>query len=381
MTFELAPDAAQEAERVVAHVRNALAAGLRDVAILARARSHFASIHEALRAAEIPYQAVKLESLAERPVTLDFLWLARALTQPADRHAWLTVLRAPWCALQLPDLLAMADAANTRAMGSVARDPATLALLSVDGAARLARFSAATADALYRRDMALAVRVRGAWLALGGPACYGADRDRTGGAVDMLAADAFFAALARHDRGGDLPDWERFVDAIAALQSEPPAAGDTRVKLMTLHAAKGLEFDAVILPGLGNATRGGDQKLLRWRTQGGDLIIGSPPAAPIPRTIPSSVTCATWRPMRTRPNWRGSCTSGLRVPAIACISSHWRTPVMTGKTPRGSGRSRPGAPRSAPCGPRSNRERRGRGKARKIQAAPHPRGKTHRRCH
>ena len=45
----------------------------------------------------------------------------------------------------------------------------------------------------------LPARVRGAWLALGGPACLD-------DALDLEAAERFFALLAEHERGGDLPD-------------------------------------------------------------------------------------------------------------------------------------------------------------------------------
>jgi ATP-dependent exoDNAse (exonuclease V) beta subunit len=277
LTFDLVRTADDEAAIVVAHVRSALAAGMRDVAILARARGHFAAIHAALRGAGIAYQAVKLESLAERPVTLDLLWLTRALTQPAERLAWLAVLRAPWCGLALPDLLALANAATHRPLGVVAREADSQALLSPEGAARLARLVNAIADASKHAELPLPMRVRAAWLALGGPACYGHAANLEAAAVDRDAAEAFFVQLARHARGGDLPDWERFCQSIATLQADAPAAADTRVKLMTLHAAKGLEFDAVILPGLDRRTRGSETRLLRLRTRGTGLIVGSPP--------------------------------------------------------------------------------------------------------
>ncbi|HXZ88358.1 MAG TPA: UvrD-helicase domain-containing protein, partial [Candidatus Binataceae bacterium] len=71
------------------------------IAILGRARKSLAPIAAALRQAAIPFRAVDLEELQDRPEIIDALTLVRALLNPHDRVAWLGVLRAPWCGLSL----------------------------------------------------------------------------------------------------------------------------------------------------------------------------------------------------------------------------------------------------------------------------------------
>ncbi len=273
-TFELAQDARDEAARVVTHVEHALADGLSDVAILVRARSHVGDILQRLRDRGIAYDAVKLDSLAERPLSRDLLWLARALSQPADRLAWFSVLRAPWCALTLPDLLRFADASTDLSPGHLLANEAVRAGLSHDGSDRLHRIGAIVARTQDLRHLPLVTRTRSAWLALDGPACYGRDPS------NVVAADAMFALIARHDRGGDIDDWDALQDDAASLRADAPVANDVKVKVMTLHAAKGLEFDAIVLPGLARNARADATGLLRWRARAGDraLLIGTPRA-------------------------------------------------------------------------------------------------------
>jgi ATP-dependent exoDNAse (exonuclease V) beta subunit len=270
-TVAVEVDAAAEAARVVALVDAALAAGAPDVAILVRQRAALAEILPALRMADIEYEAVKLDALGERQSVLDLTSLAHAIVQPADRLAALAVLRAPWCGLAIADLIAVAPHLAAGLPGLFARR-ARIAGLSVDGAARLARLADVLESVYEERGRSpLPARVRGAWLALGGPATVDEP-------LDLDTAEAFFAVLAQHCVADDVPDWNALVDALAKLRAAPGESGGARVKVMTVHNAKGLEFDTVILPGLHRGDRSNDRVLLRWRTRRHGLLLAALPA-------------------------------------------------------------------------------------------------------
>ena len=207
-SLDLAPTRSDEADVVVARIREALAAGLGSIAVLVRARSHAQALLPALRAAGIEFSAVELEGLYDRLATRDVLSLARALAQPCDRLAWLAILRAPWCGLPLADLLAVAQRAADRPIPDALADPDVRSALGDDGRMRVERLWTALAPALAARGhQPFALRVRAAWLALGGPAC-------TAAALDRAGADRVFALFADQERGGDLPDYDR-VTALA----------------------------------------------------------------------------------------------------------------------------------------------------------------------
>jgi ATP-dependent exoDNAse (exonuclease V) beta subunit len=286
LTWDGASDpSTREAEQVAALAAEALAERPGEaVAILVRARTHLAQILPALTAAGLPWRAVEIEPLAEQPAVLDLLALTRALLFPADRVAWLSVLRAPWCGLALADLLALAGEGGAAAGSEAGErgtagalwdrivDDAACAWLSADGRARLRRARAALTAALARRGRgSLRAWVEGAWLALGGPACL---------APPALAhARAFLRVLEELDEAGDEPTPEELERRVEGLYAEPDASVEGAIQVMTLHKAKGLEFDTVILPGLGRRTRGAGKPLLRWAerpTAAGDDLLLAP---------------------------------------------------------------------------------------------------------
>ena len=228
------------------------------VAILVRNRSHLLEILPCLRAAKLPYRAVEIESLGQRPVVRDLLALTRALSHLADRVAWLAVLRAPWCGLTLADLFALGSGEEALTPWEAMHDEARLASLSADGRARLertreilARFIAA------RRRASLRDCVEGAWLALGGPACVES-------ALDLEEADIYLDHLEASEEAGALADLDAFEGSVADLYALPDMSAPDCLQVMTIHKAKGLEFDTVIVPGLAGVGGKDDRKLFLW---------------------------------------------------------------------------------------------------------------------
>jgi ATP-dependent helicase/nuclease subunit A len=270
VTVDLCSDDLREAAVVVSRIRDALASAAETIAVLVRKRSDLAEILPALRASKIAFSAVELDHLSERQTVLDLCSLTHALVQPDDRLAWLATLRAPWCGLTLPDLFVVVEACGKRPLSETLSGELStnvLSRLSPDGRERFTRSAAIVSALLNERGRhPLATAVRGAWLALGGPACV-IDP------IDLEAADRFFALLAEHEVGADIPDWAMFMEALGALRAEGEADSSTRVRIMTLHRAKGLEFDIVILPGLARPPRREERQLLLWRRRSKALLL------------------------------------------------------------------------------------------------------------
>jgi ATP-dependent exoDNAse (exonuclease V) beta subunit len=209
------------------------------IAILVRARSHAGEIARALRRRGIAFGAIDIEPIHEHGAVRDLIMLARALLHWGDRTAWFAVLRAPWAGLELHDLLALARSAAIP--WEALKDDAVLAHLSPAGAQRC-RWLAS----VFERGMLLRTHsdfsrwLERIWLALGGPSCLPTERD-------LAPIRAAFVRLRAMERSG-MPDPAEFTAAFADLYAQE--AGSHRVEIMTIHKAKGLEFDLVILPAL-----------------------------------------------------------------------------------------------------------------------------------
>jgi len=255
-------DGSAEAQRVTEIVLAARAADpSAKVAILTRTRGHLRDIVPALKAANLRFRAIDIEPLGQRPVVQDLLALTRALAHPGDRLAWLAVLRAPWCGLTLADLHVLAANHEEMTLWDALRDEQCITLLTAAGRMRAARVCAALAPGLLQRRRApLREQVAGAWFALGGPACVEHE-------TDLEDAEVFFRYLDQHEEAGELPDRAAFEAGLDDLYALADVAADDSLQIMTIHKAKGLEFDEVIVPGLARAPRSDDKKLFLWTEQ------------------------------------------------------------------------------------------------------------------
>ncbi len=260
----------QEAETVADLAQHALTEVTQgSVAILVRGRPHLEWILPALTRRQLHWQATEIDRLAYRMAIVDLLSLTRALLNSDNRIAWLSVLRAPWCGLDLHDLHKLV----TTDLGELSPRLKNgwpviwqqlqywpkIDGLSDAGSACLARLMKVLEPAWRERHRKpLHQWLEGIWRALGGPALLV-------GPGDQQDIPSYFALLERHQQGGALRDWEAFRSAVDRLFAAPRPDADPRLQVMTLHKSKGLEFDTVIIPGLDRGGNNDDKELLLWQ--------------------------------------------------------------------------------------------------------------------
>lgn len=233
------------------------------VAILVRARQHLAKIARLMRQRGIAFRAVELETLAERQELIDLLSLTRVLLHPMDRVAWLSVLRAPWCGLTLRDLhtLTGADNRELKRRPMLELIEARLELLDVEAAERAARTVGILKQALATRFEGLHAGsfsqwIERTWRSLGGPLC-----------VDAAAyenAQTYFSMLddvAPDGMACMTGDFDAELEWLFA-QPDPTVSERAGVQLMTIHKAKGLGFDVVIVPGMDRKSKADEPSLI-----------------------------------------------------------------------------------------------------------------------
>ena len=238
------------------------------VAILVRAKKHVALIAAALREAAIDYRAVEIETLEERQEIIDLSSLVRALLSPLDRIAWLSILRAPWCGLSLTDLHILAGGDDPHLLKKPVPEllATRIPLLSEDGAHRAQRLSAIMRLASSQRfagpfssaPNGFAAWIERTWTSLGGEHCVDQDAYQN--------VQSFFQLIASFAPDGSEAASQQMTQNLRRLFAQPSATTTDRagVQLMTIHKAKGLGFNIVIVPALERTTGQSGSPLIHW---------------------------------------------------------------------------------------------------------------------
>jgi ATP-dependent helicase/nuclease subunit A len=260
----------REAEAVIRIIQREQAENPgKKIAILVRAKKHLAPLVTKLRREHknIAFQAVEIEALQGRQIVQDLLALTHALYHRADRVHWLAILRAPWCGLTLHDLHTLAGSNHHSTIWSLMQNDEIANRLSADGQARLKHVRDIFAEAFATQGRFNVSRwIRGIWLMLNGTACLWEQSD-------IGDVQTFFACLDDLDRSNQFSP-ERMDAEITKLFATPDSHGGD-LQMMTIHKSKGLEFDTVILPGLGAKSGGNnsDKLLVLWE----EITVGKHP--------------------------------------------------------------------------------------------------------
>ncbi len=222
--------------------------GYGDFLILVRNRTHVDRIEQQLREARIPYSGAARDTLAELPEVQDIVRLLLILLSPLDNVALASVLRSPIFACSDGDLVELARLAGPFWWQ------------------RLQQFAETAVD--REHPLAYAFHLLASWRPL-------VDRIPVHDLLDRIYADTnliqrYLHAAPTHYAprlvaslnhvldfaldvdSGRYPSVSRFVHSLTLSPMEPnpanPVSGqEGRVRVMTIHSAKGLEAPVVIL--------------------------------------------------------------------------------------------------------------------------------------
>ncbi|MDQ7002405.1 MAG: UvrD-helicase domain-containing protein, partial [Ghiorsea sp.] len=249
-----------ESQAMLEVIRNAKSAGRR-VGILARNRGHLHEMMHLLQAENISFRALDMLPLHQQPEIIDLRSLTAALTHPADHVAWAAVLRSPCIGLSLQTLLhilhdkplSVWSALQTYATQNNKNNPSNPT--TTDEQTRINHAIAALAPSLNNIGrLPLRRCIESTWLRLQVPTTLSANQ--------LSNTAAFFNLISTLENEQDfsLAILEQRLKKLYAKPETQPQAGD--VELLTMHGAKGLQWDTVLLPGLGKTPRASDKDVL-----------------------------------------------------------------------------------------------------------------------
>jgi len=231
------------------------------IAVLVRSRNVLGDIVTELKdetKGAIPFRAVDIEPLGERQEVLDLFALTRALLHSADRVAWFAVLHAPWSGLGLADLHVLAGADDPDWAERCVEDAVVERgeLLSEESCARLMRvWPVLQAARNHRAGLTTSQWVERTWRSLGGDAYLNA--------TEMANALQYLRLLDEVEEQAGTMDLRLLKRRLDKLFAEP-AIEAAAVDLMTIHGAKGLEWDVVMVPSLERKAQVSRERLLMW---------------------------------------------------------------------------------------------------------------------
>lgn len=246
-------DEAEEAGAVARRVQELAASGVsgRDVAVFYRVNAMSRALEEAFIRRKVPYQIVRGVEFYNRKEIRDILAYLKVIVNPADEVALQRIVNTPTRGIGkvTVDRASMHAARNRMSLFDAIRNVDQIAGLSGGVKAKLAAF-VQMIDGLARNTegkvapfVERVFKVSGLEETLKSAGREGQD------AVENV--EELISTAAAYDEQADSPSLVDYLQQIA-LFSDADAydASNERVALMTLHAAKGLEFQDVFIIGL-----------------------------------------------------------------------------------------------------------------------------------
>ncbi|TMQ64023.1 MAG: ATP-dependent DNA helicase PcrA [Candidatus Eisenbacteria bacterium] len=255
LTLHVLPDEEAEGEKVVSillEARRRQGRSNRDFVVLYRTNAQSRAVENALRRSAIPYQLTGGISFYERREVKDVLAYLRALVQPRDSISWFRILNVPPRGIGKTTLDRLRDFMEERGL-SVPEAIGHSELAAVTGAASAKKLREAGAFLESLRDLtALPPAVCVAeLLAKVRFREYLLEENPSEAAERIENVEELIAGAEAYARRAEEPTLDGFLAEVSLLTDvDLWNDADDTVNIMTIHAAKGLEFPVVLLVGL-----------------------------------------------------------------------------------------------------------------------------------
>ena len=246
--IDTAEDEIEEAQNVADHIKELVERGtsLRDIAVFYRINSMSRLLEEAFIKNKIPYQIVRGVEFYNRKEIKDLLAYMKVLINPADEVALLRIINTPARGIGKTTIEKMKVYALGRKISlyDALKNAGKIDALSTATKAKIAVFIKMIED------------IKGD---LPGPVAPIAERifKESGLAEDIKETEArdnieeLINAAALYDKQEENPSLLDYLQQVSLFSDVDSYNGDADcVALMTLHCAKGLEFDVVFIIGL-----------------------------------------------------------------------------------------------------------------------------------
>jgi DNA helicase II / ATP-dependent DNA helicase PcrA len=243
------PDGATEAAAIAKHAAGLVERGtsLSEIAVLCRTNAIARPIASALAAQGLPHVVIGGHGFLDRPEIRDVMALLRAMRDTSDVVAIARAMTRPPSSLDpVAALTVLRNRGDQPALAAFKAWPAAASF------AHVLEELAADAQRLDVRDLFFELMNRTRYLDVIGPALEASEAARVTANVSRFAE--VIAEFCETSVDRSLAAYMQHLDLVLLSgEDEEPApveTGDETIHVMTIHQAKGLEFEAVFVPGL-----------------------------------------------------------------------------------------------------------------------------------